>query len=97
MADEKEVEKTELEEKYGYSGADTKIVVLAEAIDVPVGAAAASFGVAGAHEVLDLEEGGEVHVVSATVPKSLADEMVKAKRAHLRSSLKIKPAKKKAD
>ena len=76
----------------GYTGNDTKIVILAEEIPVPVGAAYQAYGVPCLHEVVKgekLDDNGEtvetdIHILSATVPESLAKEMVKTKRAHLR-------------
>lgn len=81
-----------LEEKYGYKGKTTEIVILAEEIPVPVDAEYQAFGVTCKHEVIDKDdedEAGEpivkkVHILSAFVPESLAKEMIKAKRAHLR-------------
>lgn len=77
----------------GYTGADTLIVIPAKEIPVAVGEAHAVYGVPCLHEVVKGEkqdETGEkvecdVHILSATVPKQLADEMVKVGRAHLRS------------
>lgn len=77
----------------GYTGADTLIVIPVEEIPVKVGEAHSAYGVPCIHEVVKGEkkdETGEkvecdVHILSATVPKQLADEMVKVGRAHLRS------------
>ena len=76
----------------GYTGKDTEIVILAEEIPVPVDADYQAYGVPCKHEVVKGEiedETGEtveadIHILSATVPESLAKEMIKAKRAHLR-------------
>ena len=88
---------TDLEDKYkGYKGADTDIVILVKDIAVPVGDECSGYGVDGVHEVLTLidDDGNEeeIHVVAAVAPKALAEEMVKAKRAHLRKKLNIKKA-----
>ena len=75
-----------------YTGKDTEIVIPVKEIPVAVGEAYAAYGVPCVHEVVKGEkqdETGEkvecdIHILSATVPKQLADEMIKVGRAHLR-------------
>ena len=75
-----------------YTGKDTEIVIPVKEIPVAVGEAYAAYGVPCVHEVVKGEktdEAGEkvecdVHILSAIVPKQLADEMIKVGRAHLR-------------
>jgi len=67
-----------------YKGKATKIVILTEDIPVPEGEPYRSYGVPCVHEVMKTKKKEEVHVLAATVPEDLADEMIANGRAHLR-------------
>jgi len=83
-----------------YTGKETEIVMLAEAIPVGVGEAYACYGVDCIHEQVTVKtKNGEqqVNILSAVVPKQLADEMIANERGHLRSDIKIVEAAKEED
>ncbi len=73
-----------------YTGAKTKVYLLADTIECKVGDTQNHYGVEGTHEVLkgkgsENEKGKrvDIHILVGEVPKQLADEMVRAKRARL--------------
>jgi len=65
-----------------YKGKGTKICAITPFIDVPINEKQDIYGVNCTHEV-EKVKGREVHLMVATVPAELADEMVSNGRAHL--------------
>jgi len=69
-----------------YTGKLTKIAVLSSDFSVPEGDNQDVYGVPCVHAVETVGD-EEVHIMVAEVPKSLADEMIKCKRANLLSDV----------
>jgi len=70
-----------------YTGEKTKLCMLYNNIDVPVGENMCIYGVDCEHQVVKKGKGeeNELHILVAEVPKQLATEMLANKRARLYS------------